>query len=599
MADAPSDASGSLGASFEARRIVPEPPTPLAADAESLDVWGFRDSGFGVNESGQAEFRGARYAISGKVMPSLLPWAEGILGLRIDPFDRNVSQYPTGVPERRSSGALESALAASLDPARVSTDPRVRMRHGHGHTQEDMWAIKYGLLERVPDVVVWPISAGEVRAVLQLAAAHGACVIPFGGGTNVTDALRCPLDERRTIVSLDLRRMNRVLWIDPVNHTAEIQAGATGSEIEEQLARHGFTLGHEPDSAELSTLGGWVATNASGMKKNRYGNIEDLVLSIAAVTPSGDLARAACARESVGHDPSRWLIGSEGELGIVTSAVTKVFPVPAVRRFGSVLFKTFDQGFAFLYAVQRSGVVPASVRLMDNLQFQFGQALKPAKSRLGAAMSALEKFYVLRVKGYDAERMVACTLLFEGGEEEVAAQERSVYRIAAAHGGMKAGAENGERGYQLTFAIAYIRDFMLEHWIIAESFETTVPWSEAQALCANVKQRLWQEHAKRGLPGRPFVSVRVTQLYETGVCLYFYFAFHYKGVEHPSLVFADLERAARDEILRSGGSLSHHHGVGKLRQPFLPRVFSPTALAFRKKLAQAVDPQNLLGAGNG
>ena len=114
-----------------------------------------------------------------------------------------------------------------------------------------------------------------------------------------------------------------------------------------------------------------------------------------------------------------------------------------------------------------------------------------------------------------------------------------------------------------------------------------------------MKQRLWQEHAKRGLPGRPFVSVRVTQLYETGVCLYFYFAFHYKGVENPSEVFAELERAARDEILRSGGSLSHHHGVGKLRREFLPRVFSPAALAWRARLAQSIDPDDLFGAGNG
>jgi alkyldihydroxyacetonephosphate synthase len=213
--------------------------------------------------------------------------------------------------------------------------------------------------------------------------------------------------------------------------------------------------------------------------------------------------------------------------------------------------------------------------------------------------SALEKAWVLRMRGFDAERMVACTLLFEGGADEVAAQERSVYRLAAAHGGMKAGAENGERGYQLTFAIAYIRDFMLEHWILGESFETSVSWSEALALCANVKQRLWQEHAKRGLPGRPFVSARVTQLYDSGVCLYFYFAFHYKGVERPSEVFAELERAARDEILRSGGSLSHHHGVGKLRREFLPRVFAPAALAWRRRLAESIDPERVLGAGNG
>jgi alkyldihydroxyacetonephosphate synthase len=180
----------------------------------------------------------------------------------------------------------------------------VRLRHGHGHTQEDMWAIKHGALRRVPDLVVWPEDEAEVRAVLELAREHGACLVPYGGGTNVTDALRCPDGERRTIASLDLRRMNRVLWIDPTNRTAQIQAGATGLEIEEQLARHGFTLGHEPDSAEHSTLGGWIATNASGMKKNRYGNIEELVLSVSAVTPEGDLAPAFRANPSASTPPA-------------------------------------------------------------------------------------------------------------------------------------------------------------------------------------------------------------------------------------------------------------------------------------------------------
>jgi alkyldihydroxyacetonephosphate synthase len=583
----------------KASRIVPDPPTPRAPGEEAPDVWGFADSGFQVNAAGEVEFRGSRYAISGKRIPSLLPWAEGILGVRLDPADRRASGYPTALPPRVANEPLERALAERLPAESVSVDPRVRLRHGHGHTQEDMWAIKYGRLARVPDLVVWPESADEVRLVLELVRQHGACLIPYGGGTNVTDALRCPEHERRTIVSLDLRRMNRVLWIDAENHSAEIQAGALGLEIEEQLRRHGFTLGHEPDSIELSTLGGWIATFASGMKKNRYGNIEDLVLSISATTPEGPLARPAVPRESIGADPARWLIGSEGRLGIVTSAVTKVFPLPELRRFGSVLFRDFEAGFAFLRAVQRSGVVPASVRLMDNLQFQFGQALRPARTGLAALKGTLEKAFVTKLRGFEPERMVACTLLFEGRSKEVEAQERSVYQLAARHGGMKAGGENGERGYQLTFAIAYIRDFMLEHWVLGESFETSVPWSEAQALCANVKQRLWAEHAKRGLPGRPFVSCRVTQLYDTGVCIYFYFAFHYKGVEHASEVYAELERAARDEILRSGGSLSHHHGVGKLRQPFLPRVFSPAALAWRSKLKAALDPENVLGCGNG
>jgi alkyldihydroxyacetonephosphate synthase len=194
--------------------------------------------------------------------------------------------------------------------------------------------------------------------------------------------------------------------------------------------------------------------------------------------------------------------------------------------------------------------------------------------------------------------MVACTLLFEGSRAEVAAQERSVYAIAKRHGGMKGGAENGARGYALTFAIAYIRDFLLDHHVVAESFETTVPWSQCIPLVQNVIQRLWQEHTKRGLPGKPYVSARVTQLYDTGVCVYFYFAFVGRDVPNASEVYAQIERSAREEILRSGGSLSHHHGVGKLRQRFLPAIFSPTALAWRDAAKRAIDPDNVFGCGN-
>jgi alkyldihydroxyacetonephosphate synthase len=139
---------------------------------------------------------------------------------------------------------------------------------------------------------------------------------------------------------------------------------------------------------------------------------------------------------------------------------------------------------------------------------------------------------------------------------------------------------------------------MLEHHVLAESFETTVPWSQALDLCENVKQRIWQEHEKRGLPGKPFVCCRVTQLYETGVCVYFYFGYYHKGVENPSHVYAEMELAAREEILRNGGSLSHHHGIGKLRQRFLPEILSEPALRWREEMKRAVDPDNVFGCRN-
>jgi alkyldihydroxyacetonephosphate synthase len=242
--------------------------------------------------------------------------------------------------------------------------------------------------------------------------------------------------------------------------------------------------------------------------------------------------------------------------------------------------------------------VPASVRLVDNLQFQLSQILKPRRTGWKKLESALQRWVVTRVLGFDVERMTACTLVFEGSAEQVAAQEKRTYALAKRHGGRAGGAENGRRGYLLTFSIAYLRDWIMNHWLIAESFETSVPWSQALSLCQNVKRRVLEECRKHGIPGTPFVTCRVSQLYDTGVCIYFYVAFYFKGMEHPSETYAEIERAARDEVLRSGGSLSHHHGVGKLRREFLPRVASPGVLAFARETKQAVDPHNVFGAGN-
>lgn len=581
-------------------RIYPPAPAHDPRDAESLDVWGFRDTAFQVNARGHAELSGNRYpGLSGHELPNLLPWFRGVVDLPIVPDDRHEPHYPPAIPESLAAPELLAELRGFLSEDQIVTEARVRLRHGHGHTQEEMYAIKHGLLPRVPDYVVYPTSEDQVQALIAAATRHAATLIPFGGGTNVTDALRCPDDEQRVIVSVDMRRMNRVLWIDPVNRMACIQAGAVGRTIMEQLADHGFTMGHEPDSVEFSTLGGWISTHASGMKKNRYGNIEDLVLDISAVTPQGRIERrAAQPRESTGIDPRLWLFGSEGNLGIITSAVVKLFPLPEVQKFGSVLFKEFDAGVRFMYDLAQTGRPPASVRLVDNLQFQFGIALKPASTGLKAIKSKLEKALVTKILGYDPNRMVACTLVFEGSREEVAQQEALVYRLAKRHGGMKAGPDNGKRGYQLTYGIAYIRDFVMNYWFLGESFETSVPWSQALSLCENVKKRIADEHEARNLPGKPFISCRVTQVYDTGVCIYFYFAYCYKGVADPSGTYHAIELAARDEVLRNGGSLSHHHGVGKLRKQFLPAIMSETAMRWIHAAKATLDPDNVFGAGN-
>ncbi len=580
-------------------RIVPGDPPFHDGDEESLDVWGFQDSGFTSSPNGQVMLAGSRYPLSGTELPELLPWVRGILDVDFDLEETHDSAYPPQVPPPRENSAFLNEARSLLRPEDMSTDDEVRLRHGHGHTVDEMYSIKFGTLERVPDLVVYPGDESQVAALVAAAVRHNVCLVPYGGGTNVTEAVRCPTEEQRMIVSMDMGRLNRILWIDPTNLMACIQAGAVGRNIEEQLAQYGFTLGHEPDSIEFSTLGGWIATHASGMKKNRYGNIEDIVLDVLVVTAKGELSRSAVApRESVGLDTKRWVFGSEGNLGIITHAVVKVFPIPEVQRYDSLLFPSFKEGVSFMYDLTREATPPASLRLADNLQFQLSQTLKAKAEGLQALKRRVEKFFVTKLRGFEPEHMVACTLLYEGSRREVEGQEAAVQRIARRYGGMRAGAENGKRGYQLTFGIAYIRDFMMKHYILGESFETSVSWSQALSLCENVKRRLDEEYAKRKLPGKPFISARMTQVYQTGVCIYFYFAFYHKGLENPSQVFAELEHIARDEILRSGGSLSHHHGIGKHRRNFLPRIMSGTALEWCADVKRAIDPANIFGAGN-
>jgi alkyldihydroxyacetonephosphate synthase len=581
------------------RLIHPDPPLIPPAEAESLENWGFRDTRFAFTEDGVVTVLGDRYELSGRRLTRLLPWVREVLEIHLDPKDVHRPSYPPAIPEAIESKPFVEAISVFLQPGQIDSDGEIRLRHGHGHTQEEMFAIKYAHLGRIPDLTVYPESEEQVAKLVEAAKQHDVVLIPFGGGTNVTDALRCPEGEQRMIVSADMRRMNRIRWIDKENMMACIEAGAVGRHIMAQLAEHGLTMGHEPDSVEFSTLGGWIATNASGMKKNKYGNIEDLVVDLTATTADGRLARLNTApRESIGSDLRHLIFGSEGTLGIITSAVVKLFPLPEVQEYGSIVFPTYEDGYKFMREMAHTGATPASVRLVDNLQFQFGQALKPATTGLSAWKSSLEKFFVLKVKGFDPYQMVALTLVFEGTREEATRQQREVYRIAARHGGMKAGSENGRRGYQLTYSIAYIRDFLMNYYIIAESFETSCAWSDALAIDANVKRVLYEEYAKRGLPGKPFVTSRITQVYRTGVAIYFYFGFYYKGVEHPSQVYIDLENIARREILRWGGSLSHHHGVGKIRRAYLPEIMSATALQWKQEIKHSLDPQNIFGAGN-
>ena len=342
------------------------------------------------------------------------------------------------------------------------------------------------------------------------------------------------------------------------------------------------------------------------MKRNKYGNIEDIVREVTAIGARGLMAHkyktdmTSVGRSSAGVDPKSLMLGSEGCFGIISSAVLKIWPIAKLTSHESVLLPNFGTGLGYVKELSRLGALkPASVRLLDNEQFRLGQALKEKPSRFQSVSNFFSK-QVGYCLGNFSERSVVCaTIAFEGTPDEVTLQKKAVRELATAHGGILAGARVGQAGYSLTFAIAYLRDFALNYRILGESFEAFVPWSRLAHVIEATKRKIRAEHSRSALPGAPFVCCRITQLYDDGACVYFYFCMDICGVAAPSDVFAGIERAARSVILNHGGSLSHHHGLGKLRAPFVDQIYSQGHMKSMVAVKEALDPLNIFGARNG
>lgn len=582
--------AGSIGSS------TPHPQS-TSSSTRHWNGWGFSDTEFTLTDTGAIALNGHRYAYSGKSMPSLRTWMEARTG--IDVNDVTPSQpEPKLVKPTINQSMIDSIVNHCHH---VDYSDRDRLFHSHGHTAQEVFKLRFGRFDRVPDCVVYPRSHEDVLAIVRAANEHDCVVIPYGGGTSVTQALMCPTNEKRTIISLDMSIMSSIKWIDRPNSRSCIQAGAIGRDIERALQSQGLTLGHEPDSMEFSSMGGWVATRASGMRRNKYGNIDEIITHIKFVTPTGETLEKSlpAPRTSMGPDLHHLALGSEGMFGVVTEVTVRIHPKAECIVYGSVVFPNFEAGVAALKEVERARCKPVSIRLVDNGQFQFGQALKTeSESAITDMTDKLKKWYLLNRLKFDVNTMTACTLLFEGSKAEVDFQQRRVYEICLKHGGIKGGPENGIRGYFLTYMIAYLRDFGFRYSFIAESFETSCSWDSILPLCDNTKAAIVTAAKQCGVKREPFISCRVTQLYETGVAVYFYFGFVWTGLSDPVKVFETIEHKAREAILANGGTLSHHHGVGKLRKDFLPSSVSTTGIDLLKGIKKHMDPKNVFAAGN-
>lgn len=291
------------------------------------------------------------------VLPHFADWVRQVLNADLSKFNKpqpmpSADKYPAS---KISADILE--LIKKLDVS-YSLEGIDRLFRAHGHTLSEVFTLRTGIFDRIPDIVLWPKSHDDVVKIVNLANENDIVVIPFGGGTAVSGAVECPQKEPRPIISLDTSQMNRILWVDEDNLVACCESGIIGQDLEKELRKLGYTAGHEPDSYEFSSLGGWVATRASGMKKNVYGNIEDLLVHVKMVTPKGILEKnCQVPRLSCGPDFNHLILGSEGSFGVITEVILKIRPLPKCKKYGSIAFPNFESGVKCMREVARQRFV--------------------------------------------------------------------------------------------------------------------------------------------------------------------------------------------------------------------------------------------------
>ena len=302
--------------------------------------WGFKDSQFVINDDKSVTFTGNRYqGVSGENLPYLVPFVENILGIEIKTKPYFQETEKKQADKKNINEEFMEELKASFSKDQYTFEDNERILHSHGQNGPDeVFKVLYKKLQKLTDIVFYIENEEDVSKLIHLAKKHNICLVPFGGGTNVTNALKLPKSEKRMIVSVDTRRMSKIKSIDKENLLVTVQAGITGKQLEEKLQKEGYTVGHEPDSIELSTLGGWISTNAAGMKKNRYGNIEDIVQNVTMITPNGSINQInPLVRSSIGIKTQNLMFGSEGNLGIITEATLRIHKLPECSDYESVV----------------------------------------------------------------------------------------------------------------------------------------------------------------------------------------------------------------------------------------------------------------------
>ena len=526
--------------------------------------------------------------------PELWPYLERELGVDEIRWEKPVAFEDVTLPEQKNNEAFLAAIGAGLGEGQVVDDKKSRLVHAAGKSFRDLWLMRHGQVQFAPDCVVYPDTEEDVALVVRAAHEHGVVLVPFGGGSNIAGCL-VPSDRcGRMVVSLDMCRMHRVLEVDRYSLTARIQPGVYGQHLEDQLAEHGVTLGHFPDSFLHSTLGGWVATRSAGMQSDIYGKIEDMVISLRMVTPSGTIITRTVPKSSNGIDIKHLCIGSEGILGVITEVVVQVHHKPEKEDWYGWLFPDFKSGLDAIHECHRGDCMPTVTRLNDPKKTALSFAFKHPKTGIKDKIAKVFKWYIGNVKNIDFNQCCLMVVKYEGTPQAFNRIKNRVTTIYKKHRGVCLGAEPGRSFAKVKFDFPHLRDYVMDRSIMADVSETATTWDNLRTLHESGLADVEQAIKDTGVDA--WVGCHLSHSYRTGASLYFTFGcLQREGREIEQYLY--VKKAAEDAFMKNGGTLSHHHAVGTEHLPWVEEDLSPTGLKAVKALKAGLDPNDIMNPG--
>jgi alkyldihydroxyacetonephosphate synthase len=482
--------------------------------------------------------------------------------------------------------ARERLITAAGSPEALSEERETRVGHAAGRSYPDLVRLRAGDGSTAPDAVVRPDSSERIAPLLSVCAEERIAVVPFGGGTSVVGGVQPVRDGLAAAISLDMTGLDRVLTIDATSLTATLEAGLHGPEAERRLAGEGLTLGHFPQSFEYSTVGGWVATRSAGQASSGYGRIDELVEGLRMVAPAGEVAARALPATAAGPDLRELLVGSEGVLGVICEATLRVRPAPAARRYEGWSFRDFGEGREALRQMAQADAWPDVTRLSDEAETR----LTFAMAETGSARGRLGRRY-LRLRGH--ERGCLAIMGFEGDEDDVERRRLEAARHLRAGGGLALGRGPGEAWARNRYAGPYLRDELLDRRVLVETLETAAPWSALESLYEAIGAALRGALGERGTP--PLVMCHISHLYRSGASLYFTFL---ARQEVDALgQWRTAKNAAAEAIVAGGGTITHHHAVGRDHAPWMRAEVGELGLDLIRAAKERLDPAGIMNPG--